>query len=451
MKELRIVNIKKLLNKQLELPDAGAIAVIGGNGTGKSTVIQCMQAILLAKNFIVNPITEGQESGSIEYTGKDVKGNAIVVRMDIEKDGDSTVSAVYYDPESGKNRKVSNVSVIRELLGNYFPLTVHQVFSMLKYTEGRREFFDKYITRLIDKEQLERIKQIDAEISTKESSATRNNLFFTRRGLQKKQTEEQAILKSFSEQNIPKFTREQLTSAKEQGLAKLQKLKDEQTVRLQNQKISERLLSIARDIDNGIEYLNRAEYSIPEFLTDCRNACIHEAVNIYNPEKAKDIILNQTEEERIIREKLDKVTAMLVEWEHVEKAEETKFNLIKSIRETEAEITKISDRIEKLREERANIIQSSNFPSGMTIDDEYNIFIDGILFNESSISETMARTYIIKMLLKIAGGSFIDIGDWSLYDATYRKTIVDLAKENNCLLMGQYVTDQDEVTVKTIG
>ena len=142
---------------------------------------------------------------------------------------------------------------------------------------------------------------------------------------------------------------------------------------------------------------------------------------------------------------------MLVEWEHVEKAEETKFNLIKSIRETEAEITKISDRIEKLREERANIIQSSNFPSGMTIDDEYNIFIDGILFNESSISETMARTYIIKMLLKIAGGSFIDIGDWSLYDATYRKTIVDLAKENNCLLMGQYVTDQDEVTVKTIG
>ena len=68
MKELHIINIKSIQEGKFEFPEQGAVAIIGGNDKGKSTIIQCFQDILLAKNFIPNPVTTGKEKGSITYT-----------------------------------------------------------------------------------------------------------------------------------------------------------------------------------------------------------------------------------------------------------------------------------------------------------------------------------------------------------------------------------------------
>lgn len=450
MKQLKIVNIKKLVNKQFELPDSGAVAILGGNDTGKSTVIQCIQDILLAKNFINNPVTKGEQIGEIEYTGKDINGNVIVVRMEVLPDGSSNISAVYQDPDGGKNRKVSNVTTIRDLLGNYFPLTVHQVFSQLKYAEGRKDFFDKYISRLLNTSQMERIAFIDREISIKENKQTQGNLFFTRRDKMRELSEKEAILNSMNAQETPKFTVDQLIKAEEQGKKELASIKERQQERLNKLKITERISEIARDISNGIARLTELGYDAV-WLGETHDRLMDEINKVWNKEEKDKEIQQDSVLENTIREKLDRIIKMKVDWEHIEIASQTIVNLTQTVDNLKKDIQVLSDKIEALRKERSTIIQASSFPEGMSIDDEYNVFINDILMNESSISETMARVYIIKMLLIIAGGGFIDIGDWSLYDKDNRKLIIELAAKHKCLLMGQYVTDEDEVTVKTIG
>ena len=451
MKELRIVNIKKLEDKSFEFPDSGAVVVLGGNDTGKSTVIQCIQNILLAKNFIPNPVTTGKEEGSIEYTGKDINGNAVVIRMDIQKDGTSNVSCVYYDEEGKKNRKMSNLKEIRSLLGDYFPLNVHQVFSMLKYAEGRREFFDKYISKLLSEEALKRIAYIDREVSTKESIQTRGNLFFVRRDAANKEKELQAIISSSVSLEKPEYSVGDLKDAQKTANAKY--------VEIEGLKSKNSLIKWG--IDKYKAFFNLADANSEDFESLYKNLGIEEDPGFKSLKnwaqqewlRLEAFLVDEAEintQKEEWQRKLNKITSLLATWDSYDQMMASLEDKKKELKKVNKEVADLTRQIEELRQERIGIISSSNLPEGMTIDEEYNFYVNGVLFHDASISETMARLYIILLLLHISGGTFIDIGDWSLYDESNKTRISKLAKKFNCLMMGQYVTNDDDVSVKVI-
>jgi hypothetical protein len=57
---------------------------------------------------------------------------------------------------------------------------------------------------------------------------------------------------------------------------------------------------------------------------------------------------------------------------------------------------------------------------------------------------------IIELLCKLNTSGFINIGDWSVYGTEAKKKILTFAKKNNMIFMGQEVSEQSEVSLKTI-
>lgn len=451
MKEFHIVNMKKLRDKKYTFPDTGAVAILGGNDTGKSTIIQCIQNILIAKNFIPNAVSiDSTEDGVIDYTGIDVNGSPIIVHMNIHKDDSSDIVCMYFDQETKKNKKISDPGVIRALLGDYFPLGVHQVFSMLKYAEGRRDFFQKYITRIISPQELKRITEIDLNISEKENKTTMNNLFFRRRELSKRLSDEAARLETYDKLEKPQYTRESLEKVKDEIKAKIKELENLKDLHSNLRGAINQFHDIWDELENGKGFITTIytdnELGDPGFgsaMQWCED-------QIERLSKLLPDLSETTDKIQELQTKNEKAVVLLTMWDAYDKTLLQKENVGKEIQILQSLVTELTDQINKLREERITIISRSNLPEGMSIDDEYNIYVNGILFHDASISETTARMYIIKLLLKISGGSFIDIGDWSLYDKENKSLIVQLAKENNCLLMGQYVNNDEEVTIKVI-
>ena len=111
------------------------------------------------------------------------------------------------------------------------------------------------------------------------------------------------------------------------------------------------------------------------------------------------------------------------------------------------EITNLEKQIEELREERVLIIENSNLPEGLSIDDG-NIVFNGFPFDETVSSYTEAQIVLIELMIKISNSELINIGDWSVYDSENKAKILKMAQEGNRLIVGQLVTDSDEVEME---
>ena len=62
---LTLQNIKGIENKTFRI-DTPFTAFLGDNGTGKSTVIQSLETVLIGKGFMKDPITNGEKEGLIK-------------------------------------------------------------------------------------------------------------------------------------------------------------------------------------------------------------------------------------------------------------------------------------------------------------------------------------------------------------------------------------------------
>ena len=442
-KTLTIKAIKKITDAKFILDGTG-FAFIGKNGTGKSTAVQCLETIFGARSVMVNPVQDGKDSGTILYEGTDMKGNPIQIQWEVKK-GESTGKFKALVVDNDKTKNITNVGKIQEIMGVYMPLNVQDALFMMKTAETRRRFVRDYIMPCLGKEELDRINEIDLEISDSRAKAFEGNKYHTRTEVKAEHESLLTQLKALEVDDKIKEAAENIEELKSEleGLKtqadELSDSKAEEEGWTDNLKKHSTALvelgaAMRKDQAEDHEFYEKIIQGIKTVHTELDNR-YKEAHKTFSETCTVLDNLQQTIEERTLT-----ITGIEVMAETVEKIKTTKASADEKFKE----IQKLDNEIEELKAERAKIISESDLPAGLEFDEE-TITFDGFPFHETSVSETKANIAMINLMMNVSKSELINIGDWSKYDTDSRKEIMDLAKKENRMLLGQKVTEDKEV------
>lgn len=448
---IQITNIKKHKDKYIDFTNGTLFAFLGRNGSGKSTIIQCLESIALVDKTILNPVTTGENSGKVVREGVDRNGNPITIEWEVTAE-QSVFRATYLDPK-GDKKTISDPKRIRELLGSYFPLTVNEVFEMLKYAEGRRKFIKEYIYACLTAEQRQRLYDLDVQVTDKKNKDTENNLFHTRTRLTRELEAAQTLVRNLL-----------VTPAEEEQIKLLPKL-EEQMAKLKALQKDRQGVEVAKTLLNSM-YAD-SEAVIAKFnayvenelwdWTDDQKALIAQfneflggtQVAIQENIKSKDALLVDEPGKLPLDERIKIGDQKILDARTYDGKQTQRSAALESAGKLETQIAELTTKIEQAREQRMDIIKNSPLPAGLSFDEE-TITLNGFVFNESVVSETEARLAIMELICSTTTSDFVVIGDWSLYDTESRKKILDMAKKSNRMVFGQLVTDDDDVQCQTI-
>ena len=103
----------------------------------------------------------------------------------------------------------------------------------------------------------------------------------------------------------------------------------------------------------------------------------------------------------------------------------------------------------KNKAEIKQIFSNSSLPAGLEINED-EILLNGQPLDSTVSGETETKIAIIELLLQITTSKFINVGNWSLYSDNAKEHIKKLAKKYNRQMMGQEITSDDKVSLKTI-
>jgi len=445
-RSIELINIKLHEKTFMDFSGGQMFAFIGKNGSGKSTIIQCLESIALVDNTITDPIQRGKESGKVIRKGLDRDGNPITVEWDITET-QSIFRASYLD-KSGNTKIISDPKRIRELLGSYSALTVAEVYEMLKYAEGRRKFVKDVLYACLTVDQRVKIADLDRSVSDKKNKETEGNLYFRRATINKTIEEKNSVLRNtvVTEEEKKEIA---LIPTMEKQLADLRKKQTERATYEASIKELKARIGAADEIIRKISEFSDAvgfDADLPdiaqmlEFFGNTKNA-INEDIKGFEKllEDDPNVLATRIEtgdkkisSARIYQGRLDQRNLALQELEQVNKSLED-----------------LNSQIEKAKQEKMEIIKNSSLPAGLSFDEE-NITLNGFALDESSVSETEARLAIMDLLCSITTSDFVNIGDWSLYDKESRKKIMEISKKSNRMVFGQLVTDDENVDCKII-
>lgn len=439
---ITLTNIKKHKNFSTDMEPGEMIAFVGKNKTGKSTVIQAIEASLKAKMDLVEPVSKGEEEGKIIYEGQEISnGQPIRVVISIDKDNNSTIAA-YVTDDTGKSKKINSVGKIRELLGLYNPITVNEAYSMMKSVESRRKFVNEYLLSFLSEEDQSIIRGIDTSVSNKKNKETEGNLYHQRSDIRSKIKNLEEFITSAADMNdSDKELLERSKEAKkeyENIQHKKGELKQEIENERQRKELQNYISSKLNDIANAL--VESGIYSKPNDWIDVFVSDDPTLGKILKHEpKDQDLLKElQSLEERLSR--ADTIMSRINLLENTQKQLDPKRSELRDLREKEESLTKT---IEGYKERKQQIISKAPELKGIDIDEEYNIRFNDIPFDETSMSETEGRLFVMSLMIHTSKSDFVNIGDWSLYDSDSKKQIEKIAKDR--IVIGQMVTEDTEV------
>lgn len=439
---ITLTNIKKHKNFSTDMEPGEMIAFVGKNKTGKSTVIQAIEASLKAKMDLVEPVSKGEEEGKIVYEGQEINsGQPIRVVISIDKDDNSTIAA-YVTDDTGKSKKINSVKKIRELLGLYNPVTVNEAYSMMKSIESRRKFVNEYLLSFLSEKDQATIRGIDTSISSKKNKETEGNLYHQRSDIRSKiKNLEEFITSAMDINDTDKELLERANEAKK-DYEELQVKKGQLQQEIENDKLRTELQSYVVNRFNEIAnklvqagLYNKREDWIESFM---ENDPTIKKIFMYESQYDKNHEELTSLNERITR--ADTIMSRINLLENTKKQLDPKRAELRELREKEEGLTKT---IEGYKERKQQIISKAPELKGIDIDEEYNIRFNDIPFDETSMSETEGRLFVMGLMVHTSKSDFVNIGDWSLYDSDSREEIEKIAKDR--IVIGQMVTEDTEV------
>lgn len=441
MRTFQIVNIKKIEALTLSIPEGDKmLAFIGQNGTGKSTIGQVIRNLLSVNNFIKEPVTQGKETGKANYVGPDINGDEIRIEWEIGKDFESFHA---YSSKDGKVKVISEPSKIRQLVGSYFSITAQEALSMMKYADTRKKFIEDYILKTLSDETYQKFQTLSNSISDKKNKATEGNLFHTRTDINKDITALQAQIKA-TEDLLTDQMKQDIEEEKEIQEA-LQELKDELETKLEatekenfKGEIADSLAGVAEDVRMKIKRWPDLQIVIDQ-LSSMKTSLIESIT-----EQTSDKYFHE------LRERIDNGNKLIWNISAAKESQGRKGPWEEKIKALEVALKTINEKIDKVKEERAELLAKNLAIPGLEFDEDFNIRLNGFLFDENSVSETEAKIAIVQLLSAINTADFIDIGDWSLYDKESRKKLLKIVEKNNQILIGQKVTEDTEVAMEVI-
>lgn len=131
IEKVTIENFKNLKNID-EAIKGKSILLLAENGKGKSSFMQAIQVTLGSSNMPPNPITDGEESGSIEVV-TDENGNQYTFRMKMEKGKPPVVEVTA--PNGIRDRRKS---IIGSIVGE-IDFDLHEFVRLSETTTGKKK------------------------------------------------------------------------------------------------------------------------------------------------------------------------------------------------------------------------------------------------------------------------------------------------------------------------
>jgi recombinational DNA repair ATPase RecF len=443
--ELKIKNYKQYSEAEFE-GEGPLLCFLGTNGAGKSSAMQAIEESLLAKNFVKEPIKKGETEANIffKYVNKD--GDPIQVITTIDGDNKYSLTAGYI--KDGKVKNISDPKKIREIIGNYYPLTVESTLSMTAYAEGRRKFINEYLLPLLGDEKKARLSELQNAISDKKIKATEGNWYHTRTEKNRELTSIEGELKASVLSDEDKNT----IASKDAVVKALNKLKEEKELH-KNDEVKrnefetsiDKLHEINNRISTDLNWLHNV------FMIDIEKERISILTKLTEAETnidSKQDGLYTSEQITALEEKITRGNNKITEIATLEKR--TTNTDIKAKRDKIfSDVNDLNTKIEKAKEEIQLIYKNSSLPAGLQIDEE-TIILNGFELSETTNSNTEVRMAVIELLCRLNTSGFINIGDWTNYGNAAKKKILEFAKKNNLIFIGQQVTEDTKTILQTI-
>lgn len=449
---IKLVNYKLFAEKELSIDDSNIIIIAGPNEIGKSSIITALKEAWAVKGFTPNPLKDGTEKGYTSITGPDSLGNPITIVHNF--DSDNTTGNFYALDSNGKT--IASVTKIRELIGTFKPISLEEVYYMLKSAEGRRMFAKEYIYPLIPEDVMAQINDINTEINERNGT-----LYIQRRELNSKMkflekqyqeiipftNEDHHILKNGSTfQNSVKELKDRLNA--------IQKDKDEYTKAVYEQEL------ISSKIDNlkdKVLDLGNRNTDIQERIQKLSEEIVinNKAIAVYNKEideyKGKVFITPSFDEneEQELKESIDAGERAIKRYDSLVERQVGSQKLMKEISDVGLQTQSLTDSIEEKRDHIKTLLSSADTPAGLLLEDDV-ITLNGFDFSDTQISESTAKLILAELLCKLSSAKFIMLGNADAFDKNRLNDLFNIAQANNKIAILEKVdSDSNEIKVIT--
>lgn len=466
---MSLKNYKLIENYEETFENCRILLVTGQNETGKSSLIRGFIENLTAKSVTEDPVTRGKTEGSKKFTVPDRNGNPITIVHDFSTT--NSKGSFYAIDHMGK--KIKEVKKIREIIGVFEELSIDTFYTLQQTAEGRRKIIKNYFYPLLTEEEQQKVEFIDKETSKSgETFDQRTNLNAEVNALESLikdslLTEEEKVLVEEYE-NID--SEHKKLSVRYADLNNKHSSQDHIRIRIEEKR--KELEGIQTEIPR-IHQLAKEEIQTNNYEIIELERKIQQLRDKNNKikEREKDKISELGEKETLISmeikdlketlpkesiEDLEAVKKELNEAEEIlkqanraiEKNRNYKNNYQNIVKKRE-EVDKLTEKIEKLRQEKVRIFENSKLPSGLKIEGD-DFTWNNFAFNDAQISKSSALLVISEILCKIVEAKVVYIGEKALFDKDRFKKLVEIAEKHGKIpVLEQVIDNQTEIKVIT--
>jgi hypothetical protein len=447
MKTLNVTNIKKYTNKSFQWEEGTNLLLLkGSNGTGKSTFEQIMRTLLTANSDMKDPVTKGEKSGGAVYHTKDIHGNPMVVTWDHIDGADKFKCSIV---DGGTIKKVSAITKIRELIGNHFRYTVHDVFTMLSSPAGRKKFIDDFVLSLMTEDDRTYYENAIIEISEKKSKATEDNIYFQRRYINKEidiiagQLE---IVVNWDDNLAKELANIEKEYNKQSEYNTQIKTLDDKII-LSREK-SKEIVGLYSEMESLIERF-KSDYDIDTSSLKFNDFKEHLRTLLLPAVKLRDDMQLEIDAINNKLQVIDDSIDRMHELRQIKKSYAALDEKRAQLEYLTIQSEKLTKEIEGFKDGIKAIFERTKLPSTLTVEND-EVLLNGLKFDELSVADSEARLAVIELLAIVNDSKFVDIGDITVFDDKNKTKLLDIAKAYNSTLIAQQVTNNDDMELEII-
>jgi len=466
---LDLKNYKLLKDKEFNLKGFNVLIVEGPNESGKTSLRTMLKEQWTARSLTEEPLTTGEEQGTVKATIPDKHGNPITIIHNFNKFDQK--GSFYAIDEDGK--PIKSAGKIRELLGGIEMLSIHEIWEHTKSLPGIRKLQDNFLMKCLTDEEIKKLDAIDSRINPNSGTAFLNRRDLARDKVKLLQAVESITITEEQQQQLEII--EKVEANVKEIETELQQVdlvgKDIELIQQAIKTLADEKAAIPDDIVGEKarleRWITRREEEIKKAEEDIRNwkaeiessqkelEVVEETANKRIAEIDKEIAIKQQKVPKdvvskdALEQRLAKGKAFLEETIRIKTLAEEKKSKQEELTKVTEQWKEADESIRLDRETKADILAKSKLPGGISMEED-DITINGLPLRESQISETTVKVAFIELACQISEGKLIDGGSASDYGHERLKAISDIAGKYNKLLVLEKVND-DIGEVRIVG
>jgi len=436
---LNFSNYKLMQDKEIELKDSYIYFIKGGNNKGKTTVKNAMRAALEVLDDTKEPVTNGQEEGSITYRIPGADGRMYTVIYTFTNDKKKFVAI----DEAGK--RIDKVTDIRNIF-KYTHFEASEFVQWSKTAEGRRKQFDTLLN-----------------ILTEEQRKQYNTLEAYEDDYYKQRADEKKVLDVYSkEYELVKTAKEpeDISSYKEK-VNKLSEQKQELLIlQSKRQDISDKITdennniityrtelidfnnsnaTTLRELEEELERIRKKIADTKEALVEKTKYYTNKATiskeNIEKYTKQLEEIANVDTELQAINTSIAENTS-IIESQALSIANWNKRTEAKEKLSKQSEkVLGLETKLDEVRTKKKEFINNSPLSTlGIEFKEGY-LYLNGFIFDEKQVCTSSVYKLVAKLMVAINDCPIMIMGNAGELDNDSLRELYNFAKDNNRLMI----------------